>query len=140
MQDFRLAPDEYDAIHFHDDDITDADWPAALTLTVPETMASGVYAFGSPSTAWITTFRSSLAPPSRGVATLPSCSPPAPTWRTQTIASPLRPTAWRCSLGHTPVVHAEDLVLQNNPEFGRSCYEAHNDGSGVVLKLLPADH
>ena len=44
-RDFRLAPDEYDAIFFHDDDITDTDWPAALTLTVPDTMESGVYAF-----------------------------------------------------------------------------------------------
>src|SRR5690349_7853074 len=27
VEDFRLAPDEFDAIHFHDDDIADAEWP-----------------------------------------------------------------------------------------------------------------
>ena len=36
-------------------------------------------------------------------------------------------------LGHTPIVHKEDLVLQDHPEFGRSLYEIHNDGSGVVF-------
>ena len=36
-------------------------------------------------------------------------------------------------LGHTPIVHSEDLDLQDHPEFGRSCYEIHNDGSGVIF-------
>ncbi|RKT56128.1 N,N-dimethylformamidase beta subunit family domain-containing protein [Saccharothrix australiensis] len=43
--DFRLAPDEYDALHFHDDDLTDARWSPVLTLGLPEDLRSGVYAF-----------------------------------------------------------------------------------------------
>ena len=38
------APEQYDAIHFHDDDLSDAKWPVTTTLTVPETLASGIYA------------------------------------------------------------------------------------------------
>ncbi|TCO61156.1 LamG domain-containing protein [Actinocrispum wychmicini] len=43
--DFRLAPDEYDAIHFHDDDLTDARWEPQVTLRLPDDLRSGVYAF-----------------------------------------------------------------------------------------------
>ena len=41
---FRLAPDEYGAIHFHDDDLEDALWEVDFELTVPDDLCSGVYA------------------------------------------------------------------------------------------------
>lgn len=41
---FLAAPDEYDAIHFHDDDIDDAGWAADFEWTVPDGLRSGVYA------------------------------------------------------------------------------------------------
>ncbi len=41
---FRLAPDEYGAIHFHDDDLEDALWEVDFELTVPDDLRSGVYA------------------------------------------------------------------------------------------------
>lgn len=41
----RLAPDQYEAAHFHDDDLDDAGWEVALTWTVPDDLASGVYGF-----------------------------------------------------------------------------------------------
>ncbi|MFI0405816.1 N,N-dimethylformamidase beta subunit family domain-containing protein [Actinomadura sp. 3N508] len=43
--DFRLAPDEYDAIHVHDDDLTDAGWEPQVTLRLPDDLRSGAYAF-----------------------------------------------------------------------------------------------
>ncbi|HEY7029761.1 MAG TPA: LamG domain-containing protein [Thermomicrobiales bacterium] len=42
--DFKRAPNEYAAIHFHDDDLEDANWEADFTLEVPEGLPSGVYA------------------------------------------------------------------------------------------------
>jgi N,N-dimethylformamidase len=42
--DWRRAPGEYGAIHFHDDDLTDAGWDADLVLTVPDGLRSGIYA------------------------------------------------------------------------------------------------
>lgn len=42
--DFRAAPDEYDAIHFHDDDLDDAGWATDFVLEVPAHWESGVYA------------------------------------------------------------------------------------------------
>ena len=42
--DFRRCPEEYGAIHFHDDDLEDAGWSADFELTVPAGMRSGFYA------------------------------------------------------------------------------------------------
>ncbi|MBL7255582.1 N,N-dimethylformamidase beta subunit family domain-containing protein [Paractinoplanes lichenicola] len=39
----RLAPEAYQAIHFHDDDLDDAGWDDDLTLDVPGDLPSGVY-------------------------------------------------------------------------------------------------
>jgi N,N-dimethylformamidase len=41
---FSLAPNEYAAIHFHDDDLEDADWQPAFTIAVPQEWRSGIYA------------------------------------------------------------------------------------------------
>ena len=38
------APAQYGAIHFHDDDLEDAAWTPAFSLTVPEGLKSGFYA------------------------------------------------------------------------------------------------
>ena len=42
--DFKRAPHEYGAIHFHDDDLDDARWPVDFALEIPDDMRSGVYA------------------------------------------------------------------------------------------------
>jgi N,N-dimethylformamidase len=41
---FRLAPEEYGAIFFHDDDLEDAGWESDFRYTVPDDLPSGVYA------------------------------------------------------------------------------------------------
>ena len=41
---FRLAPREYGAIHFHDDDVEDVGWESDFQLTIPPDLPSGVYA------------------------------------------------------------------------------------------------
>jgi N,N-dimethylformamidase len=43
--DWRRAPEQYAAIHFHSDDLDDAEWSTDLTWTVPDDLRSGVYAF-----------------------------------------------------------------------------------------------
>ncbi|MFB4354256.1 hypothetical protein RAC69_13980 [Microbacterium sp. LS_15] len=42
--DFTKVPDQYGAIHFHDDDLDDAGWPSSLRFAVPDDLESGVYA------------------------------------------------------------------------------------------------
>ncbi|MCY3958535.1 MAG: LamG domain-containing protein [Chloroflexi bacterium] len=41
---FRLAPHEYGAIYFHDDDVEDVAWESDFQLTIPPDLPSGVYA------------------------------------------------------------------------------------------------
>ena len=41
---YHHAPEEYGAIHFHDDDIDDARWDADFSFTAPEGLKSGFYA------------------------------------------------------------------------------------------------
>ena len=41
----EAAPDHYDAIALHDDDLCDLRWPVTHSFTVPEDAPSGVYAF-----------------------------------------------------------------------------------------------
>ena len=42
--DFNLAPQEYGAIHFHDDDLDDAQWDVSFEFQVQQDLKSGVYA------------------------------------------------------------------------------------------------
>lgn len=41
---WRHAPEQYGAIHFHDDDLDDAGWQPSVKWRVPDDMPSGVYA------------------------------------------------------------------------------------------------
>ncbi|MBM7417371.1 MULTISPECIES: N,N-dimethylformamidase beta subunit family domain-containing protein [Nocardiaceae] len=41
---WKHAPSEYGAIHFHDDDLSDAAWTPSFEWTVPDDFRSGVYA------------------------------------------------------------------------------------------------
>ncbi len=42
--DWRQAPDQYGAIHFHNDDLVDACWESDFGYTIPAGLRSGVYA------------------------------------------------------------------------------------------------
>jgi N,N-dimethylformamidase beta subunit-like, C-terminal/Concanavalin A-like lectin/glucanases superfamily len=42
--DFKRAPAEYGAIHFHDDDLDDAAWEVGFEWRVPDDLKSGIYA------------------------------------------------------------------------------------------------
>ena len=130
--DYRLAPDQYDAIHFHEDDIADVDWPSSFTLEVPEDLPSGVYAARLTAGAVQQHVPFFVMPgeAKKDVALLLS---------TATYLAyandhvPFEADGAELIVGHTPILHREDLLLQDHPEFGRSCYEIHNDGSGVVF-------
>ena len=41
---FRHAPQQYAAIHFHDDDLADCRWPATHEITIPDGFRSDAYA------------------------------------------------------------------------------------------------
>ena len=130
--DWRHAPEQYGAIHFHDDDIYDAGWQTDFSWTVPDGTPSGVYAAklddgGAPDHVvfWVR--------PPRGQATSDICFLAS----TATYMAYGNYRVMDCSptyeafQGALLVAGPEDLFLSDHPEYGGSLYEIHADGSGV---------
>jgi N,N-dimethylformamidase len=131
--DWRRAPQQYGAIHFHDDDLYDAGWRPSLTTTVPADARSGVYALrleadGGPEF-WVVFY---VRPPRRGprapVAFLAST---ATYLAYSNYRARMRPGPAELYIGALPTVDTTDLLLMHHPELGGSTYDTHSDGSGV---------
>lgn len=125
------APEQYDAIHFHDDDLSDAKWPVSASLTVPDTLPSGIYAVR--------------------VRTLdeedhiPLAIRPAPEAATAKIAFVLG-TYTYVAYANEHLTEGEfeqgselevttgqsEAMAAEHQEWGKSVYDYHNDGSGVA--------
>jgi N,N-dimethylformamidase len=134
VDDYRAAPEEYGAIHLHDDDLDDPGWPPAFSFTVPEDLDSGVYAMrlrGAGCEEHVVFFvRPAAGGPRNRVAVL------FPTGSYLAYANdhlPFDAAGAELLIGHVPVLHRDDLELQRHYEFGHSCYETHSDGSGVFF-------
>jgi N,N-dimethylformamidase len=126
------APEEYGAIHFHDDDLVDACWAPDFEFTVPDGQRSGVYAARVSTDGfdfWVPFF---VRPP-RGAAT----SKVAFLASTATYTVYLNNRGRFLSLmteryqGRVMVVDEIDSLLIEFPEMGLSTYDRHSDGSGV---------
>ena len=144
--DFRLAPAEYNAIHFHADDIEDAGWQADFRLNLPAGLRSGVYAVRLVSGTLEDRIPFIVAP----AAAAPAAGPILVVLPTMTYLAyanlaltpecqPGRPADW-----YPPRSRWEEL-MSKHPEFGRSLYQRHDDGSGIcyssgrrpILSLRP---
>jgi N,N-dimethylformamidase len=129
VHDWKSAPDQYGAIHFHDDDQGDLGWEESFSLGVPGDWPSGCYAahLSNDDGEDFLPFFVRPAQPSSDLVFL------VPTFTYQVYSSFVRPgrgaeladraTAWG-ALKQTP-----DM----NPEFGLSNYNFHSDGSGVAI-------
>ena len=134
VEDFRAAPNEYGAIHFHEDDLEDARWPAAAEWTVPADTPSAVYAMRLRGDGYEEHIPFVVRPGRHQrrakVALL------LPTGSYLAYANdrlPFDAAGAELLIGHVPVLQRDDLELQAHYDFGRSCYELHPDGSGVVF-------
>ena len=145
-QSWRHAPQEYGAIHFHDDDHYDAGWDTDFEFVVPASLCSGVYAvrLTANDDEWYVTFF--VRPPS-GTATskLAFLASTATylayanyRWQIHNRYSEVTESFWT-------TLDPGDAFLQEHPEFGLSTYDTHWDGSGVryssrlrpVLNMAP---
>lgn len=133
QSDWRQAPDQYGAIHFHDDDLADACWQSDFAYTVPADLRSGVYAVHLDANGfdyWIPFF---VRPP-RGSAT----SAVAFLASTATYTVYLNNRGRFLTLGterfqgRLMFMDAIDELLVTCPEMGLSTYDRHSDGSGVA--------
>ena len=130
--DYRRAPHEYGAIHFHEDDLEDAGWEADFELQVPDDLKSGVYA-ARLSAGSDKDYIPFFVRPKKGTTTAPILFlVPTLTYvayandRMSSFAEHEAGIKER-QLQPDPL----DLYLAEHPEFGLSIYDRHADGSGV---------
>jgi N,N-dimethylformamidase len=130
--DWRAAPAHYGAIHFHDDDLCDAQWSVDFSFVVPGAWRSGVYAIKLEA-AGDSSYLPLFVRPPEGQATAPLAF----------LASSATYIAYantRITLhvdfaevrrGHLLAYDAEEVFAQEHGETGLSTYDTHSDGSGV---------
>lgn len=130
---WRSAPQLYGAIHFHDDDVDDVSWEPMCALPVPPRLRSGVYALRLRAGSFEdhVPFFVRAAPGREGdvALVLPTASYMAYGNEHMAAGAPMG----QAIVGHTPALHALDLLLMEHPELGLSAYDLHSDGSGVAL-------
>ncbi|MEM7729557.1 MAG: N,N-dimethylformamidase beta subunit family domain-containing protein [Pseudomonadota bacterium] len=133
IRDFAQAPEEYAAIHFHDTDLYDAGWETAFSYNVPDDLPSGIYAARfrlGEETDYAVFF---VTPrPGTNSADRPKVAFVAPTASYLAYANEVvHATAMVALMGEDAPVLPEVRQTMDTPAFGRSMYEAHDDGSGV---------
>jgi N,N-dimethylformamidase len=129
--DFKHAPEQYGAIHFHDDDIEDAGWDTDFTWQVPDDARSGFYAArlrAGEHEDHIPFFVRPAVGVARGRAVVL-----APTFTYLAYSNETHRAMPRHQAVYTKramVKDRLDLYLDEHKEFGISLYDVHSDGSG----------
>ncbi|GAA5135975.1 large subunit of N,N-dimethylformamidase [Pseudonocardia adelaidensis] len=132
--DFRRVPGEYDALHLHEDDLDDAGWETDVVLTVPADGASGAYALKITAGEHVDRIPfvvtpSEGTPPAPVLVVLPTWTYLAyANWRTYAEFEEERVALY----GERRGVDPRDRWLARHPELGKSLYDVHTDGSGVM--------
>ncbi len=127
-QNFQQLPEHYAAIHFHEDDLTDAGWDDTIQWTIPSDFAGGQYALKivQGSSEDYVPFFVRPAKGSRGadlVYLVPTATYLAYANQRLGFAGGI--------LGSNRIRHANDAFLYAHEDVGYSLYEYHRDGSGV---------
>jgi N,N-dimethylformamidase len=135
VHDWTRAPEQYGAIHFHDDDLDDCRWPAVAEVPLPADLPTGVYGIalqepggGADVVPVIVTPAPGRAPAGQVLVVLPSFTYIAYANGTGSgeqidyIASGLAAAL--------PPDQPEHQRLVEFPEIGGCLYDVHSDGSG----------
>jgi N,N-dimethylformamidase len=134
QHDWRHAPEQYGAIHLHDDDIGDAGWEPTTTVTLPDDLKSGVYCIRL-SGDGAEDMPPVVVQPKRGGKTNPIAFL-ASTATYQTYANMHHSTddaGAEMRSGSATILSRDDLYLFEHRELGHSPYDLHSDGSGVSV-------
>lgn len=135
--DFRQSPEEYAAIHFHADDLEDAEWDPTFTLPIPSVAASGVYAAHLTSETE-TDYVPFVVRPAKGGTTAPiAVLLPTLTYlayaneRLREDPDQAEPGEPGSGLKADPQfgLDPRDEMLAARPDLGLSLYDLHVDGS-----------
>ena len=126
---WKHAPEEYGAIHFHDDDIYDCGWETDFSFTVPEDMRSGVYAArlrcGDLEEMIPFFVRPKLGHPQSDICVL------IPTFTYILYGNHARGNTNQVYRERINAWNARQWTPDEHPEYGLSTYNFHSDGSGI---------
>jgi N,N-dimethylformamidase len=132
VHDWRHAPEQYAAVHFHRDDLADAGWQPDFELRVPDDWPSGLYAVRLRQGEHEDHVQFFVRPPrGRSRADLLFLVPTASYLAYANHTIHLRPGPLVRVPPEVPLPN--DATLLAHPEFGLSQYDYHHDGSGVVF-------
>jgi N,N-dimethylformamidase len=128
-----LAPAEYAAIWFHDDDLEDAGWEASLELTIPTGLPSGVYALRLATENADDELPFFVRP--RPASEMPAVVVLMPTF--SYIAYGNEHNSWSNPIPATPGLEQILASVGERDRYAadrrlKSIYEMHTDGSGVA--------
>jgi N,N-dimethylformamidase len=130
--DWRVAPEQYGGIHFHDDAVTDCGWEPTASFTVPAGARSGCYALrvsAADGEDHIPFFVRPTEP--KGKILFLAATNSYLAYANEMIVHHA-PVA-QAIVGHVPILSAIEADYYQDPEFGRSTYDHHSDGEGVCF-------
>jgi N,N-dimethylformamidase len=126
---YRLAPETFGGVHYHDDALTDCNWQKTLTITLPDDLKSGVYCLnvraGSGTDA-IPFIVRPKTPKAKLAFLLPTFTYLAYANEHLSFEAPIA----QAITAHTPVLSEADLEYKKLEEAGLSTYDHHTDGAG----------
>ncbi|MCP5153187.1 MAG: N,N-dimethylformamidase large subunit [Ectothiorhodospiraceae bacterium] len=136
---WRHAPEEYGAIHFHDDDIHDCGWETDFTFQVPDDLPSGVYAVRLERDDGAGDMIPFYVRPRRGRPTARHCVL-IPTFTYIVYTNYQRHNADAAYRARVAAWGARPWNPDDHPDYGLSTYDFHSDGSGICYssRLRPA--
>ncbi|RBI59830.1 N,N-dimethylformamidase [halophilic archaeon] len=144
--DFTKAPEQYGAVHFHDDDVGDAKWDTDFELTVPSDMESAAYAARLRTDNDETHLPFYVSPnPGNATADIAFLAPTASYLAYSNDHLQTDSAISELLSGQGNVMREEDIFLSEHREYGASLYDTHADGSGVfyssrkrpILNMMP---
>ncbi|MEX0286698.1 MAG: N,N-dimethylformamidase beta subunit family domain-containing protein [Paracoccaceae bacterium] len=127
--DWKAAPRDYAAIHFHEDDLHDCGWDTDFTLTIPEGAQSATYGLRLHKDGAEDVLPLHVIPPKSG-----------PKARVCVLASTFTHQAYaNHARGNTDDAMRQRMAdwgsppnADDYPLYGRSTYNLHPDGSGIA--------
>lgn len=133
--DWKHAPKEYGAIHFHDDDVDDARWDVDFEWEVPADQKSAFYAAKLTTPEGDEDYIPFWVVPEVGKATA-KIAYMVPTISYMAYANEhLANNAGGAELlvYRVPIMQDQNMFLSEHREYGGSIYDTHTDGSGLCL-------
>ena len=132
VHDWKAAPEQYAAIHFHDDDQGDLGWQPSITLRIPDDWPSGFYSAHIRNDAGEDRIPFFVRP------TRPRCDTMllVPTFTYQVYGCFVRPGRGAEISERARSWGALTETPDMNRQFGLSTYNHHRDGSGVAIASM----